>query len=79
MNLSKLMTAYNFAKWYARKTQAFETTTVDRALGVLMSRNRNEYNTTTSICSCPDSVYRKHTCKHSIALMIERKVEELGK
>jgi predicted nucleic acid-binding Zn finger protein len=75
MNLSKLMTAYNFAKW----SGYFEPGRVNKALGILMANSNSEYITTFTSCTCADFAYRGMTCKHSVALMIERKVEELGK
>src|SRR3989304_2520626 len=37
MNLSALFTAYNQAKWYAKRTGEFDVGNVDRALGLLMA------------------------------------------
>ncbi len=52
------MSAYNYAKWFGRKTAQFDTKRVDRALGYLMSdechAKWNEYGTTLETCGCPD-------------------------
>ncbi len=56
---SELMSAYNFAKHFGRKSGQFDTKRVDRALGILKSGSldtkRKEYNTTLNSCDCPDA------------------------
>jgi hypothetical protein len=52
------MTAYNYAKWYGKRTGQFETGRVDRALSYLMSGKAEpaweKYQTTLRDCGCPD-------------------------
>jgi len=81
MNLSALMTAYNLAKHFGRRTGILEPRLADRALGYLMSgrivQKAAEYGSTPRWCGCPDSQYRRRICKHSIAVEIERGHDEI--
>jgi len=81
MNLSALFTAYNQAKWYAKRTGEFDVGNVDRALGLLMAHRldeaRREYAFGFRHCDCPDAQIRKRTCKHSIALMVQKRHDEI--
>jgi hypothetical protein len=81
MNLSALFTAYNQAKWYAKRTGEFDVGNVDRALGLLMAHRldekRGEYNFDFRHCDCPDATIRKRVCKHQIALQIQAKHDRI--
>ena len=53
------MSAYNYARWFGRKTGQFDVKRVDKALGYLMSGKCDikwyEYETTLNHCNCPDA------------------------
>lgn len=74
MNLSALMTSYNYAKHFAKRTGVIEPRRVDRALGYIMAGRVDEkafqYGSTKEFCDCPDCHYRRVHCKHSIAIAI---------
>jgi hypothetical protein len=74
MNLSVLMTCYNYTKHFARRTGVIDPRRVDRALGYIMAGRVEEksfqYGSTKEFCDCPDCRYRRVYCKHSIAIAI---------
>ena len=78
---SKLMSAYNFARWFARRSPMLEEGRVNRAWGYIMSGKLvtkcEEYGTTISECYCYDSE-RGWICKHRIGLQIIAKAKELA-
>lgn len=80
-NPSAIMSAYNYAKWYGKKSGQFDTKRVDRALGILKSgklqEKAMEYRTTLKTCDCPDWQYRTIHCKHRIAYMIDMKHDQI--
>lgn len=80
-NPSALMSAYNAVKHQGERSGLWDGPRADRALGYLMdgqaAEKWGEYLTTTEACSCPDSSYRLQTCKHSLAMMIDLKHDEL--
>lgn len=75
---SELFSWYNRARAAARQGK-IEAKRVNRALGYLQSGQAQtkwaEYHTTTTFCGCPDHA-RGHTCKHQIALMIVKRIEQ---
>lgn len=75
MNKSKLFSVYNKARVAARNGR-LDTGRVNRALGVAQSKNARPYNTTITSCDCPDSLYRGATCKHRVALMMQKRMEQ---
>lgn len=82
-NPSALMTAYNYGKSWASNSGLTTTDRVDRAFGYLMSGEAEdkwqEYVTTIHSCQCPDSQFRGAICKHSVALMIATKHDQIMK
>lgn len=70
MNQSALFTAYNAARRLAREGK-LDASRLNRALGVAQSKAPSRYVTTAERCSCPDSQYRKATCKHQLALALK--------
>lgn len=84
-NPSALMSAYNYAKAWARRTGLTTTDRVDRAFGYLMSGEAaekwSEYGTDGKgrswTCLCPDRQYRGSLCKHILSAMIDRKHDDL--
>ena len=81
MNLSALMTAYNRAKWHARRTGDFDESVVHSALGILMAHRldmkRDQYHFDFKHCSCPDAQIRHRVCKHSVAAQIAEKMRRI--
>jgi len=81
MNQSALMSAYNYAKHWAKRTGLADTKRVDRALGYLMKENASlkwsEYATTIKSCDCPDHQFRGNYCKHILSKMIQVKHDQL--
>jgi len=79
-DVSRLMSAYNYARHFARRTGVYEVKRVDRAWGYIMSgklkEKASDYGAEFDRCSCPDAS-RGFTCKHSIGLMIVAKAEQL--
>lgn len=84
---SKLMSAYNYARHFGKRTGLFDVKRVDRALGYLMSIGDKaaskwyEYGTALNgrdgRCSCPDHQYRGVYCKHIISMQIDCKYHQL--
>lgn len=75
---SQIFGVYNKAR-AAAKAGKLDEKRVNRALGYLLSGQAAskwaEYNTTVKFCGCPD--HRKgHTCKHQIALMVYKRIEQ---
>jgi len=83
MNLSALLTSYNLAKHFGRRTGIIEPKRIDRALGILMSPGKltekeTQYGSSPSNCGCADSRFRHPVvCKHSIASMIRADTETI--
>lgn len=86
-NLSALMSAYNYAKTWARRTGLTTEDRVDRALGYMMSGEAPEkwieYRTHVRkhnrdwVCGCRDHYYRGSICKHILSKMIDIKYHAL--
>ena len=80
VSLSKLMTAYNHARWYAKEFPTFDVKRVDRAWGYIMSGTLltkvQEYGIKMNWCECYDHD-RGFKCKHMIGLMILQKAREI--
>ena len=72
-----LQTAYRkeVFRQYNRAKHVTEKGRCNRALGLLMSKDRfgekiKQYSTTYYGCNCPDAVNRNMLCKHRIAFVI---------
>jgi hypothetical protein len=77
MDKSTAFRIYNRARAAARRGQLDEAR-VNRAFGLMQTKRRTtEYRTSIRACDCPDSVYNGTICKHRIALMMERRAENL--
>ncbi|KKM08256.1 hypothetical protein LCGC14_1725720 [marine sediment metagenome] len=80
-NPSALMSAYNYARHWAKRTGLTDTSRVDRAFGYLQTGEAmgkwREYNTTVRDCNCPDRRVRGNRCKHSLSKMIHIKHQQL--
>jgi hypothetical protein len=80
---SELMSAYNFARSYARRNpEKLDPRRVDRAFGILQSKEARPYTTTTRSCNCPDATKARKNgytgpCKHRTAQMLLVKIEKL--
>lgn len=73
---SEIMTVYNKARAAARAGKLDEKR-VNRALGLLMSKNSNRpYNTTVKSCDCPDHAIYRNTCKHMIKNMMQVRISQ---
>ena len=75
---SRLFTVYNRARGVAHQG-VIDRGRVDRALGILQTKEREEkYYTTISGCDCPDSQYHPNTiCKHRLALMMSKRINQM--
>ena len=72
---SEIFRWYNKAKAFARKNpQLVDPKRVDRALGILQTKGNyfeaHPWNASVTHCDCPDTLYRRVVCKHSVAMMI---------
>ena len=80
-NPSILMSAFNFAKTWARSSGLSTIDRVDRAFGYLQSGQAStkwdEYETTLESCGCRDREIRHLFCKHILSQMIHVKHEQL--
>jgi hypothetical protein len=82
---SYLMSAYNYAKSWGKKTGLFTPDRCDKAFGYLQSgkaygswvKYQTKCNGRHWDCQCPDRQIRGTFCKHIIALLIDRKIEQL--
>ncbi|MBA7528375.1 hypothetical protein ES705_20558 [subsurface metagenome] len=79
VSLSSLMSAYNDARWYARKTGMMEEGRVNRAWGYIMAgkvrEKQEQYRSTLTACDCRDKEIRQMWCKHNIMLQIVAKAK----
>jgi len=76
---SEIFRWYNKAKAFARKNpHLVDPKRVDRALGILQTKGDyfeiHPWSASGTRCDCPDSLYRRVVCKHSIALLIESQI-----
>lgn len=78
---SYLMSAYNFARAYGKKSGQWDAGRVNRAWGYLMDQRlwekSEEYASSASECECYDARISFNTCKHMIAHMILEKARRL--
>ncbi len=81
-NGALLVEAYRSALAYGRKTLLWDDGRCDRARSIIergeLLEKRMEYAATMENCQCPDSQYRRTICKHSIAIMIDKKYDKLA-
>lgn len=74
--LSELFRAYNLAKKASKTNKLIESKRLDRALGIVLSRNSEEhlniYHSDINLCFCPDNHWRNDIiCKHRLARMLQ--------
>jgi hypothetical protein len=73
---SEIFSVYNKARTAARQGLLDEKR-VNRALGLLMSKNSNRpYNTTVKGCDCPDHIKTGKACKHMIKMMMQVRISQ---
>ena len=79
VSLSSLMSAYNDARWFARKTGLMEEKRVNRAWGYIMAgkvrEKQKQYGSTLHACRCRDKEIRQMWCKHNVMLQIVEKAK----
>jgi len=76
MTKSEIFSMYNKARAAAKKGK-LDAGRVNRALGVLQSKQSRGYQTTIKSCNCED--HKRHpqvACKHMVAKMIETRIEQ---
>ncbi len=85
MNQSLLMSAYNYAKSWGKRTGLFDPKRCNSAFSYLQSgkayskwiQYQTKCNGRDWQCECPDRKYRGTFCKHIISMMIDKKMVQL--
>ena len=81
-NQSALMTAFNLARWWGRRTGLTTDKRTHKALSYLMKgdaeKKWEEYETTLNNCRCKDQTYRpQFVCNHRVAKMVDAKHDQI--
>jgi hypothetical protein len=79
--IGAVFTGYNEICRLSRKG-IYERRRVDRALGLVQTPRRLDekvarYGNSQSFCGCPDSRFRRTTCKHSLSLLIAVRADSI--